>query len=163
MTDIYVIKHDNALHPASEQDREELNKIKAGQACKVTVKRFRNYAFHKKFWAMMQVAYDNWDVPDNMTLYEGLQYIPGKVIGSPRKSFDRFRKDIIILAGYYDATYRLNGEVRLEAKSISFHNMDEDEFGRLYIACLDVIREHVLQNMDEDYRDILLQELESFE
>jgi hypothetical protein len=158
--EIFCIKHDNALHPASEQDRDELNKIKAGQACKVTVKRFRNYAFHKKFWAMMQVAYDNWDVPEGEELtLTGYKHLKE----SPRKDFDRFRKDIIILAGYYDATYRLNGEVRLEAKSISFHNMDEDEFGRLYIACLDVIREHVLQNMDEDYRDILLQELESFE
>ena len=56
-----------------------------------------------------------------------------------QKNAERFRKDITILAGYHEMTYRLNGDVRVEAKSISFGSMQEDEFEKLYSACIDVI------------------------
>ena len=36
------------------------------------------------------------------------------------KNFDRFRKDLTVLSGFYNATYTFRGDVRLEPKSLSF-------------------------------------------
>ena len=55
------------------------------------------------------------------------------------KNFDRFRKDLTVLSGFYNATYTFRGDVRLEPKSLSFGSMCEEEFGRVYRAILNVI------------------------
>jgi len=82
---------------------------------------------------------------------------------NPEKNFDRFRKDIAILAGFYEATFRLNGDVRLEAKSISFHSMSEDEFEELYTKTIDVIVKHVLNNYTDEMLRSVLEQVEAFE
>lgn len=60
------------------------------------------------------------------------------------KNFERFRKDILIMAGFYDQTFDLRGNMKLEAHSISFSSMDDAEFERVYSAVATVIIEHVL-------------------
>lgn len=57
--------------------------------------------------------------------------------------FDRFRKDLTILAGFYGQTVRLDGSVRTEAKSLSYGNMDDEEFGRCYSALINAAIKHV--------------------
>jgi len=57
--------------------------------------------------------------------------------------FDRFRKDLTILAGFYEQTVRLNGEVRTEAKSLSYASMEPDEFERCYNAMINAAIKHV--------------------
>jgi len=146
--DIFVIKTPSgALMPASESDREQLRKIKTGQPCRVTLRRVRNYEFHKKFFALMQFAYDNWEPPHNEVAH---------------KDFDRFRKDVTILAGYYDQTLRLDGETRVEAKSIAFHAMSEDDFEKLYVACIEVITKYVLRTYSGDQLRAVLEQVEEF-
>ena len=81
---------------------------------------------------------------------------------TPEKNFDRFRKDIIVLAGYYDATYRLNGDTRIEAKSISFGSMSEDEFEKLYSACVDVILQYVCTQYDGKMLDEVVEQAMAF-
>lgn len=163
--DIFVIKMpDGNLMPASEHDREQLRSIKSMQPCRVRVTRVRNYEFHKKWFALVQYAYENWEPPMAIATAD---LLAGEFVTPPEeyphKDFDRFRKDIIILAGYYDATYRLNGEVRLEAKSISFGAMDEDEFSKLYDATIEVIVKHVITHLDGDTLRATLEVVEGFE
>lgn len=57
--------------------------------------------------------------------------------------FDRFRKDLTILAGFYEQTVRLNGDIRTEAKSLAYANMDPDEFERCYSALINSAIKHV--------------------
>jgi hypothetical protein len=64
--------------------------------------------------------------------------------------FDRFRRDIQIMAGYYTCVYNAMGELRLEAKSISWAKMSEEEFAQLYSATIDVILQKVLPDVSED-------------
>ena len=66
--------------------------------------------------------------------------------------FDRFRKDLIILTGNFTAVYNARGEVRVEAKSISFAGMDEAGFEKLYSKTIDVILGKILAGgrMTED-------------
>ncbi len=152
--DAHFIKLPNdALVPASEEDKELLSKIKAGRVVKLTLTRIRNYKFHKKFFALLDFAYSYWE-PD-----EGSFNKWGVV---PEKNPERFRKDVIILAGYFDATYRLDGDVRIEAKSISFASMSEDEFEKLYSATIDVILKHVCPQFDGKMLDEVVDQAMSF-
>lgn len=116
------------LQPASEGDAVLLTKIKTGETVKLKLTRVRNVQFHRKFFALLNFGFDYWQ-PEPMEI-EGIV---------AEKNFERFRKDVIVLAGFYEPNYRLNGDVRFEAKSISFGSMSEDEFEKLYSACVDVI------------------------
>ncbi len=122
-----------SLQCASDADAALLTKIKAGEVVKLKLTRPRNYLFHKKFFALLNFAYDYWEPKSSFNKW-GVE---------ATKDFDRFRKDVIVLAGLYDCTYRLNGDTRFEARSISFGSMSEDEFEKLYSACVDVILHYV--------------------
>jgi len=138
--DIQMQKAANGiLVPSDEEAQQELSKLKLGQPVRVTIVRQRNYHFLQKWFALINFAFDYWEPPE----------IDGKHKVTPEKSLDRFRKDVTILAGYYDATYRLNGEVRIEAKSISFASMNEEDFEKMYSKTIDVVIRHVLPEYTE--------------
>ena len=144
--DAFFIKMNGVLYPASEGDREILTKIKSGEPVRMTLKRVRNYQFHKKWWALVNFAYDYWEPPENQ-------------VGE--KNLDRFRKDITILAGFYEQSIRLDGETRTEAKSISFGSMSEDDFEILYSKTIDVILKYVLKNYTgEELRSVVDQAMD---
>lgn len=96
----------------------------------------RNYEFHKKFFVLLTVGFDAW-VPDRKRYaYRGM------VI---QKNFDRFREQVLILAGYYDQVFSLSGDrMEMVAKSISFAKMDDLEFDTLYQSVVTVLLEKVL-------------------
>ena len=93
--------------------------------------------FLRKYFALLNLAYDFWDPPEREPDKEWKKGV------NPGKSFERFRKDVAIMAGFYDPVYRMNGDVVLEAKSISFASMDEDEFADLYSKTIDVLIDKV--------------------
>ena len=135
--DAFFIKLPNGdLRPATDHDRELLKKIKTGQPTRLTFVRVRNYEFHKKYFALLQFAFDYWEPSGRPPLKDGWP--------DPVKNFDTFRSDIIILAGFHDVHYRLNGDLRVKARSIAFANMTEDDFEKLYAKTIDVIIKHVL-------------------
>jgi len=137
----------STLVPATDRDRELLKHIKIGQPTKLTFKRVRNYEFHKKYFALLDYAYDIWE-PENEVA---------------EKNRDQFREDLIILAGFYIRLTRLDNTTRIKAKSISFGSMSEDEFEKLYTKTLDVVIKYVCRNYTADVlRDIVAQ-LEDFE
>jgi len=81
----------------------------------------------------------------------------------PEKSFDRFRADIQILAGHYEAKYRIDGSVRIESKSVSFARMTDKSFEELYSAVIDVGLKHILVGYDDaDQVDRVVMELIQF-
>ena len=132
-----------ALIPSHQQDLDEIKKLPVGQPLRVKVTRMRNVGHHRKYFALLNHAYQSWEPPGADYAYDA-----GGVI--PEKNFERFRHDIIILAGFYEAHYRINGDIRLEPKSISFTNMGQDEFELLYDKTIDVIVKHVLRNYTGD-------------
>ena len=104
------------------------------QTCGRPFKRVRNPKFHRKYFALLNIGYDNWNPPS-------IEVDNERVI--PLKNFDRFRHDVAILAGYYHSTIRLDGTIRIEAKSISFASMGDDEFADLYSKTIDVFIKHI--------------------
>lgn len=109
-------------------------KAEPGELITVEMAFPRNYRFHKKLFALLTIGFDAWE-PGGGKTHKGMEI---------RKDFERFREDIIILAGFYDATYNVDGGVSLSAKSISYANMDDAEFERVYSAIADVLLEQVL-------------------
>ena len=114
-----------------------LFKLEPGEIvrCEVTIP--RNAVFHRKFFAMLSVSFDAWE-PDAGRVRRRWK---GHTIA---KNLEQFRRDVTILAGYYDVHYALDGSLQPSAKSISFANMDDVEFERVYSAVANVILQRVL-------------------
>ncbi len=125
----------NVLIPADPAAEQFIASLKLGSGAAVEVKKARNIRFHRKFFALLQLAFDIWE-PTGEKVWKGVPI---------RKDFERFREDITILAGHYDVSYALDGSVKLTAKSISFANCDEHEFESVYQAVLDVVWEKILR------------------
>jgi hypothetical protein len=114
----------------------------------------RNAKFHRKFFSMLNFAFDAWEPGRKRKSYKG------KPVA---KNFERFRKDILIMAGFYDQTFDLQGRMTLEAHSISFANMDDAEFERVYSAVATVILEHVLTGYSgREELDRVIEKMEGF-
>lgn len=136
---IILQKTITGFSPADTASAEFHAKLKPGQIIHGDYKKQRNPKFHRLFFAMLNFAFEYWQ--------------PGEISsehGTPEKNFDRFRKDLLILAGFYHTTIRLNGSTRIEAKSISFGKMDEIEFRKVYISVLTVIVDRIMSNYSMD-------------
>lgn len=107
-----------SLKPAHDYDYEQLKKIKAGAEVECEIRQPRNYKFHKKFFALVKLVFDNQEQYNNM---------------------EHLRKDLIIASGYYEVRYNFEGLEIMEAESISFANMDETKFNELYNAVVNTI------------------------
>jgi len=152
MTNLVLTKASNgALVPIDPQAVEFIAKMKLGAAVTATVKRHRNPGFHRKFFALLNVAFDAWE-PTAATY-------KGQVVG---KNFDQFRNDVTVLAGHYEMAVNLRGETRLTAKSISFASMGQDEFDTLYSAVVNVILARILTNYTRDDLDGVVERILQF-
>ena len=140
-----------ALVPIDQQAIDFLSKLKTGAGVTVEIKRHRNPAHHRKFFALLNLAYDAWE-PTEATY-------KGEVVG---KNFVQFRNDITVMAGHYERAINLRGEVRLTAKSISFASMEQDEFDALYSATVNVILAKILTNYTRDDIDNVVAQILGF-
>jgi len=132
---VNLTKVPSGFIPTDPNTQELWEKLKMGQVIHGDFKKVRNYRFLKKYFALLNIAFDNWEPGEINSKY-----------GVPEKNFERFRADVTILAGYFDTTVRLDGSVRVEPKSISFAQMDEEEFEKLYNKTIDVLLKHVYDN-----------------
>ena len=114
-----------------------------GDLIEIEVKRVRNPAFHRKVFAFFKFCFEHW-VEHNSFRDELAQ-------------FESFRKQLTILAGYYYEVVDIaSGTLRVEAKSLSFGNMDQTEFEQCYSALVDAALEHVFRNYDDAVKDRLM-------
>ena len=125
MTKLYLRKIPGGmLVPDNDETAEWLQKVKTGDVLGGEFSRPRNYKFHRKMMALFKVCFDYFtDQHEWNVQYRGMKVEP---------SFDLFRKQLTILAGHYNATYDIRGNVRLEAKSLSFANCSEEEAEKIY-------------------------------
>lgn len=152
MTSIVLMKAPNgALVPCDPQATEFISGLKLGAPVRAEVKRMRNYKFHRKFFALLDFAYENWE-PREATY-------KGEIVAKNRK---QFRNDVTVLAGFGETTLTLKGEIRVVAKSISFANMEQDDFDRLYEASVSVILNKILTTYKRDDLDNVINRLMDF-
>jgi hypothetical protein len=87
----------------------------------------------------------------------------GEVI---QKNRERFREDILILAGYYEVVCSVDGRYRVVARSISFANCDDLAFEQIYRSVLNVVWEKILRGTrfkDRAEVDFIVGQLLSYE
>lgn len=129
--------------------------LEPGEFFTFSYRKPRNVRFLRKFFALLNHAFEHWE-PEHGR--KRLTY-RGKPIA---KSFEGFREMVIVLAGFYEASYDMKGRVSLRAKSIAFDKMPEEEFEQLYEAVLKVLLEQVLTNYKRDDVERVVAELEKF-
>lgn len=134
------------LSPADDIAAEYLTKLKTGEWYEIEIKRSRNPQHHKKVFAFFNFAFAYWR---GQGKYEFLD---------EAAQFDRFRKDLTILAGYRNEVYKYDGSVRVEAKSLSFGNMDQTEFEEFATAMQNAAMRTIFQGANER----VIQELMGF-
>lgn len=127
--EIFLRKELGRLVADDDEAEEVLRGVKVGEVLRVKFSRPRNYQFHKKFFALLDVGYQN---QNKYTTTEA------------------FRAEVIIRAGFFDLHNHLDGSTSVIARSISFARMDEDGFGILYGRAIDVIIEHFLPDTDPE-------------
>lgn len=136
MSEILLTKTpQGSLIPAMESEVEKLKRFKVGAIIRADVAQMRNYEYHKKWFSLVTLAFDAWTETAPGLEYKGIPV---------ERNFKRFRKDVTILAGYYTPVYDVRGNIHLEAKSISFSSMSQEEFESLFSKTIDVILKHIL-------------------
>lgn len=128
--DAVMVRSELGMMPADNKTREWFSKLKIGSTVLAQVTKPRNPAFHRKFFALLQYGFEHWAETQQGILYKDIEVQP---------DFERFRKDIIILAGKHHAVVTIKGDVRMEADSISFSNMTQEEFEKLYSQVIEVL------------------------
>ena len=120
---------DQSLEPADDDARGYLKRLKVGADVQVEVKRPRNVQFHRKWFAMARVVFDNQDI------YE---------------DFHAFRRELTMRAGWWEEHVHLSGAISYTAKSIAFDKMDQDQFEKMYDKSITVAIENFIPGTDRE-------------
>ena len=151
MTEIFLRKAHGILMPDSESDAEKLANIANGETIRADIKRPRNIKFHRRYFALLDVLFDIFGPvaikPDGMSVDKW------RAITPPTKNRERFRKDVAIATGHYELVVNIKGEVRAEAKSISFAAMDDIEFAALYSSTINYGLLHIAKGKTREEID----------
>lgn len=151
MTAAYFYKSHAGLSPSGEEAAELIQKLRMGETVLVDVKRPRNIQYHRRFFAMLGYAYEHWD-PEPVE-YKGVK------VG---KNLEVFRAWCIARAGYYELSVTPDGKVRAEPESMSFANMDQLGFEKLYNDVANVILKYVLVSYKKADLDEVVDKLVRF-
>ena len=132
---IYLKNTASGLMPCYDTDYENKKKLKIGQIYKAEIKQARNYELHKKYFALINCAWEY--------LNERTQEHFGGV--------NHFRETVQIAAGHCEKYYSLERKEWIEqTKSISFAKMGEFEFRELYQNVRHVLFSVFLKHVTED-------------
>lgn len=117
--EIYLVKTlGGVFKPSHDSDYQKFKKLKVDETYKCKVTQPRNNKFLRKYFALINLVYQNQERYDNS---------------------DDLREQLTIRSGYFRKIIDLEGNEVKKAKSISFAKMTEYEFGELYSATLDAI------------------------
>lgn len=127
------------LTPATDEMAENLKSLKNNEQYEIEIKRQRNPAFHRKVFAFFGFCYDCWSGAHTEWEFQ-----------DPDAQFDTFRKNLTVLAGFRVVTYTLDGRFRVEAESLSYANMEQDRFEKVYKALINAAIKHVFNNTKDE-------------
>jgi len=124
-----------AFKLAYNSDYELAKKVPLNEPIVFEWSKPRNLKFHKKFFALLNMVYENQEQYNNI---------------------EHLRKDLTISAGYYYLRFNIDGIEVQEAKSISFAKMDDNEFSEFYNRIVDVVvkwlgidKQEIIDNIEQ--------------
>ena len=141
-------KTDEGLIPADSKGQEFYEKVKIGDIVCGEFTKKQNAAFHSKMFALLNVGFDNWKQPEIEITLAGKKVVP-------EKNFERFRKDLTILAGFYHTVFRVDGSYRVEADSLSYDKMTPEKREAIYSKFIDVLLKSVYEGLKREDIDKL--------
>lgn len=100
-----------------ENSMKIVHGYKLGELVEIEVKKKRNIKFHRKFFGVLDLTFQNQELTERR---------------------DDFREAVTIEAGYYHSQKQLDGTETKRADSISFANMEEHTFSELYNKVFDI-------------------------
>ena len=107
-----AVKKGIYLLPATDADKHKFAKVAQGEIVQVEFDKKRNTQFHRKFFALLNIGFENQDVFD---------------------SFEIYREYILIAIGFCVVFIAPNGQPNYKAKSISYENLpDNNDFEKVY-------------------------------
>lgn len=143
--DIYCRVTPYGLVPLYDTDYDLKRRLRVGSTVRCRISLPRNYEFHKKFFALVRLTFDNLPLP----LVERWK------IHTIDDMLRRFKRDL----GYFKSSVNELGEREIEYSSISFAAMDEEEFERFYNSCVGLVLDKYIRGLE---REDLLEEVEHF-
>lgn len=123
----------NHLAPCYADDLEKLKRLEHGRDYQVTVTRPRNIKHHRKYWALLNLVFDN--LPEELEAHF--------------KSVEDLHYEIKLQTGHRDKWTTMGGQEVWRVRSISFEKMDQTEFEAFYDAALDVITRYILPGIEK--------------
>lgn len=181
MAEIFLCKQGKALIPYTDSDAEAVSKLKNEQIYKADIVAPRNLQFHRKLFALLNLAYEYWQ-PDSMVsevekqtvsnlkkymahhgvtseaidalCYGFLQHLEShRQEYDTGKDFETFREYVTVKAGFFQTVVTPSG-LRKVPKSISFAKMDEADFSNYYRQVLNVCWQLCLHRVFENQQQL---------
>lgn len=143
--DIYCKVTPYGLVPLFDSDLQLKKRLKEGATVRCRVSLPRNYRFHKKFFALVRLTFDNLPLP----------LVERWGIRSESDMLRRFKRDL----GYFSSRLNDRGEREIEYQSISFASMDQADFERFYQDCVNLVLHAYIPGVS---RQDLAEEVERF-
>ena len=142
--EILLLNTTLGLIPVGDESYDNRKKLKLNVVYKVDIKEKRNYLFHKKYFALINTAWE-FQSEESQKLYNN--------------SVTAFRKTIEIAAGHFEPIWNIKANEWQQApKSICFDKMDEFAFQELYKEVKNIIFAYFLDGIDEkEFNSILEQ------
>lgn len=131
----FVKQHGGLLIPASDMEADRLKRFKTGETYEVEIVTTRNPKFHGKVFSFFNFVFKYWSA--DKTEWQHFDEV---------KQFDTFRKNLTVLAGFKEVSYTIDGRVRVEAKSLAYANMDQEEYEQCYSALINAAIQNVFNN-----------------
>jgi len=104
-------------------------KLKDGQDMSAETWKERNIMFHRKYFAFL-----------NATIH----LLPEDEKYDKLRNINYLRKKLMLMIGECDPIIGLDGEVHLQARSISFKSMDDERFAEIYKPSIDATLKYFL-------------------
>lgn len=161
--ELQLIKHHSGiLIPATPETSDILqSKTRLGDVLVAEFRRVRNPAFHRRFFALLNLGFEYWEptcgaISSNerklITGYAKFLASYGGNEGALIDAAEQYLEQVayrrvtngISLCKSFDAIQLPDGTLKKHPRSISFANMHELEFQQLYKAALDVLWRWVL-------------------
>lgn len=135
----FVKQYGGTLCPASDIVAEKMTKFKSNEVYEIEIKRSRNPQFHSKVFAFFRFCFEYWCA--DKAGFENMDIAAQEEV---------FRNHLTCLAGYRNEFYKIDGGVRVEAKSLSYANMEQQEFEECYSALINAAIKHVFKGCNDE-------------
>jgi hypothetical protein len=133
---INLVVTELGLIPATDDDKTQLKTLKRGTIVDAKITEYRNYAFLRKYFALINCAWEYLSEEQQRFFYDNK---------------DSFRKTVEVAAGHCEPVYnRTRNEWIDMPKSVAFDKLTESEFSQLYERVKDVLYNLFLTSVNRE-------------